>query len=239
MEPDEQARRRVAEEARSRAVFEARDARSESGRGLAGARAAAHRRLSAERMARLAAILSAQLPAGVRPRILDVGCGGGHDLAAWGSAGWAPGELAGIDLVPARVAAARERCPGVDVREGSGAGLPFADASFDVATAATVFSSILDAALRRQVHAEMRRVVRPGGLVVVYDFVIRNPRNPSVVAMPVDRLVEAAGRAPDGSERLGPLVYLVAAGAFLHPVAEALAVALAPRTHRLTWWRVP
>lgn len=91
--------------------------------------------------------------------------------------------------------------------------MPYPDASFDVATASTVLSSVLDAAIRKEILAEMRRVVRGGGLVVVYDFVIRNPRNRSVIAMPTSRLAEAAGMPPDGSERLSPLVYLVAAGA--------------------------
>ena len=121
---------------------------------------------------------------------------------------------------------------------GSGARLPFEDGTFDVATASTVLSSVLDRSVQQAIVREMRRVVRPGGLVVTYDFVIRNPRNPAVRAMPVSRLTEAAGATPDGSERLSPLVYLVAAGAAVHPVAARLAMVLAPRTHRLTWWRV-
>ena len=189
-------------------------------------------------MTRLRALVERELPGPPWPRILDVGCGGGHDLRAWLEAGWSPERLAGVDLVPGRVQAAAERCPRVDVREGSGAALPYPDASFDVATASTVLSSVLDAAIRKVILAEMRRVVRGGGLVVVYDFVIRNPRNRSVIAMPTSRLTEAAGMPPDGSERLSPLVYLVAAGAAVHPTAARLAWALGPRTHRLTFWRV-
>jgi hypothetical protein len=42
----------------------------------------------------------------------------------------------------------------------------------------TVFSSILDPAMRRAVAGEMARVLRPGGLVVSYDFrVARDRRN--------------------------------------------------------------
>jgi ubiquinone/menaquinone biosynthesis C-methylase UbiE len=189
-------------------------------------------------MMRLRALVEREMPESPWPRILDVGCGGGHDLAAWLRAGWPPERLAGVDLVPGRVQAAAERCPGVDVREGSGAALPYPDASFDVATASTVLSSVLDAAIRKEILAEMRRVVRRGGLVVVYDFVIRNPRNRSVIAMPTAHLTEAAETPPDGSERLSPLVYLVAAGASLHPAATRVAWMLGPRTHRLTFWRV-
>lgn len=238
METHDREQRRIDEEARSRAVFEARDGRSSTASSNRGASAAAHRALSQERMARMLNLVGDELPAATRPRIIDVGCGGGHDLAAWLAAGWPPGRLAGVDLVPARVLAAREWCRGVDVREGSGARLPYPDGSFDVATASTVLSSVLDAELRAAILTEMRRVVRPGGLVVVYDFVVRNPRNRAVQAMPLARLAEAAGTAPDGSWRLSPLVYLVAAGAALHPAAARVAMAVGPRTHRLTWWRV-
>lgn len=240
MESRDADRRRADEEARSRSVFEARDALSASApaRGRERARATAHHLLSEERMRLLRDVVD-KLPPVPPPRVLDVGCGGGHDLAAWLAAGWPSDCLAGVDLVPGRVVAARERCPGVDIREGSGGSLPYPAGSFDVATASTVLSSVLDPLLQSGILAEMRRVVRSGGLVAVYDFVVRNPRNPSVTAMPLARLTEVAGWPPDGSIRLSPLVHLVTAGAALHPAAARMAMAVGPRTHRLTWWRVP
>lgn len=232
--------RQSAEEWRSRQVFEARDARAgHRATRLSNAQSIAHHLLSDERMARMRDLVVGASQPSPRPRILDVGCGGGHDLASWLRAGWPAERLAGVDLVPGRVRAARDRCPGVDIREGSGAQLPYPDGSFDVATASTVFSSVMDPGLRSTILAEMRRVTRSGGLVVVYDFVIRNPRNASVVAMPLARLAVTAGTQPEGSIRLSPLIYLVAAGAAVHPAAARVAMAVAPRTHRLTWWRVP
>jgi SAM-dependent methyltransferase len=173
------------------------------------------------------------------PSILDVGCGGGLDLADLLGRGWPAGRLAGVDLVAERIAIAREQCPGVRLELGDGAHLPFADGSFAIATAVTVFSSILDAGRRRALFEDMTRVVAPGGHVIVYDFVIRSPRNRNVVAMPMSDLVAMASRAPDRSIRLSPFLYAVAGVSMFGSAATSVAMRLAPRTHRLSAWRRP
>jgi hypothetical protein len=108
---------------------------------------------------------------------------------------------------------------------------------FDAATAVTVFSSILDPAVRRVLFREMERLIRPGGLVVVYDFVIRKPTTADVRGLSLDRLADL-GLPPTGPRRLSPLLQLVAAAEMLHPRLGDLAMRLAPRTHRLSWWVV-
>lgn len=216
-----------------RAVFEARDRRGSRALLTSGSHL-----LTEERWSRTGEILRDSLPRVRTPSILDVGCGGGFDLAHWRDAGWPAGQLAGIDLVSGRVDAARLRCPGADIRVGNAGPLPFAAAAFDVATASTVFSSITDPAARRALFADMERVVRPGGLIVIYDFVVRNPRNPHVVAMPVAELVSMAGRPPVSSRRVSPFLYAVSLAARVHPAAGRAVASVAPRTHRLSWWRV-
>jgi SAM-dependent methyltransferase len=57
----------------------------------------------------------------------------------------------------------------------SGSALPFGDDSFDLVTSVAVLHHIADPADVRQSLAEMVRVVRPGGRVLVWDH---NPRNP-------------------------------------------------------------
>ena len=199
---------------------------------------AGHRFLSEERQRRMADVVRREVPADAYPTIIDIGCGGGQDLHAWLERGWPPGGLAGVDLVPGRVELARQRCGGVDIRLGNGISIPFEDGRFDVATAATVFSSIQDARLRSGLFQEMRRVTRPGGLILIYDFVVRTPGNRAGVAMTAQTLTMAAGRHPDGSERLGPFLYVVGPLARLHPGLARLAAPLLPRTHRLSFWRV-
>ena len=114
-------------------------------------------------------------------RILEVGCGRGfwlRQLVQWGAT---PERVVGIDLIAERVhESARLGAGGVGLVVGSGASLPLADAAFDVVLQSTVFTSILDDAVRARVAGEMRRVLRPGGLILWYDFAVNNPRNPDV-----------------------------------------------------------
>jgi ubiquinone/menaquinone biosynthesis C-methylase UbiE len=227
-EPLEHQRRTELE--RIREVYRVRDAAPRRSPAIA----AAYRRLNAERTRLMRALIAPVAPPALG-RIVDVGCGSGFDLAAWVADGWRAEHLAGVDVISERVSKARAACPGADIRLGDGVLLPFGDGAFDAATATTVFSSILDRPLRQTLFREMERVVRPGGLVVVYDFVIRKPTNPDVRGLSLKRLAEL-DRAPAGSRRLSPLLHLVAGAELLHPRIGDLAMRLAPRTHRLSWW---
>ena len=53
-------------------------------------------------------------------------------------------------------------------------------APFDLVSAFTVFSSVLDDDLRLELAREMWRRVAPGGAALVFDFRFNNPRNPDV-----------------------------------------------------------
>jgi SAM-dependent methyltransferase len=98
--------------------------------------------------------------AGVRAG-LDVGCGPG--LAAQTFA-QKIAEVSGIDASPGFIAIARQRMPGRDFRVGEMESLPHADSSFDVVTG---FNSFQYAASPAQALAEARRVLRPGGILVI------------------------------------------------------------------------
>jgi SAM-dependent methyltransferase len=114
-------------------------------------------------------------------RILEVGCGTGQwlrQLVTWGAE---PRNLAGVDLLADRIAEARRLCPvGVDLRAGSAAELDLDSSSFDVVLQVTLFTSVLDPAVRARIAGEMMRVVRPDGIILWYDFHLDNPRNPDV-----------------------------------------------------------
>lgn len=114
-------------------------------------------------------------------RLLEVGCGAGQwlrDLVRWGAEPWA---VHGMDLLGDRLSEARASCaPAVALSQASGAELPYAPDHFDLVLQSTVFTSILDSAVRVAVAAEMLRVLRPGGAVLWYDYYFDNPRNPDV-----------------------------------------------------------
>ncbi len=119
------------------------------------------------------------LPLGER-RVLEVGTGGGAELAQLASLGGDPSRCCGIDLIPERIAAARARFPLIDFRVGDAQRLEFEDGRFDLVLVSTVLSSILDPAMRVGVAQEAVRVLGPGGAVLWYDMRYPSPGNQNV-----------------------------------------------------------
>ncbi len=108
---------------------------------------------------------------GVAPgdAILDLGCGPGFFAELLVQEVVPDGRVVGVDVDGAMVALANERCAAVEnlsFLEGTGQRLPLDDDSVDAAYARFLFQHLTDPA---SVLAEMRRVVRPGGLVAVGD----------------------------------------------------------------------
>ena len=103
---------------------------------------------------------------------LEVGCGRGQVMSDFHAAGAPLDSIVGIDLIEERVNSA-----GIPLLVGDGARLPVGDGCFSVVLAFTLFSSILDPTLRARVASEIDRVLRPRGVVLVYDFRYGNPMN--------------------------------------------------------------
>jgi ubiquinone/menaquinone biosynthesis C-methylase UbiE len=115
--------------------------------------------------------------------VLDVGCGSGSQLMRWISYGVLPEHSAGLDLMDDRIQRAQQILPtSVDVRQGDASKLPYNDQHFDIVSQFMLLSSILDKETRCKIAAEMLRVVRPGGIIISYDFWI-NPTNPNTTGI--------------------------------------------------------
>jgi ubiquinone/menaquinone biosynthesis C-methylase UbiE len=117
-------------------------------------------------------------------RIVEIGCGTGlwlRDFVRWGAR---PENITGLDLLPDRVAEARRVCPpSVTIACGHAADLGLASNAYDLVVQSTVFTSILAAEMKRQVAAEMIRIVKTEGLILWYDFHINHPGNPDTRAV--------------------------------------------------------
>lgn len=109
---------------------------------------------------------------GIEPgwHVLDAGCGGGSFLPLLAELVGPQGRVTAMDLAPDNVAEVERRgaasplaCP-VDAKVGSLLDMPFPDDSFDAVWIANVLM-YFDAGQVERALAEVRRVVRPGGLV--------------------------------------------------------------------------
>jgi len=116
--------------------------------------------------------------------LLDVACGTGNASARAVAAG---ARVTGVDLAERLLGVARERVPEATFVTGDATALPFDDDAFDgaVSVFGVIFAQPGEAAA-----AELLRVVRPGGRIVLTAW---RPEGP---IFEVGKLLRAAGGAP-------------------------------------------
>jgi SAM-dependent methyltransferase len=117
-----------------------------------------------------AAFIRERLPAG--SSVLDVGCGTGVLAVRLQREGY---RMTGADPFAEMLARMTEREPGIEAVHAPGQQLPLADDTFDMTYCVAVMHHIADPKDVHDTLAEMVRVTKPGGLVLIWDH---NPRNP-------------------------------------------------------------
>jgi ubiquinone/menaquinone biosynthesis C-methylase UbiE len=152
---------------------------------------------------------------GARPgdRILDIGCNGGY-LARLLSAAVTPGgQVAGIDPSSPAIAYATRRAPAnATFAVGAAQDLNWPDKTFDAVTSTLAVHHIPEPD-RAAAFAEMFRVLRPGGTLLIADFrPSRRHRGPHGLrhaqAIDLAPLAEAAGFRVEAHGELPMLRYI-------------------------------
>jgi ubiquinone/menaquinone biosynthesis C-methylase UbiE len=100
--------------------------------------------------------------------ILDLGCGYGRIAAQIVSAGFA--HVRGYDSSARMIARATAEQPQILFRVADAATLPEADHAIDAVVTAALFTCIPQAQRRREIVAEVQRVLKPGGSVHGVEF---------------------------------------------------------------------
>jgi demethylmenaquinone methyltransferase/2-methoxy-6-polyprenyl-1,4-benzoquinol methylase len=104
-------------------------------------------------------------------RVLDVAAGTGTSSVALAKSG---ARVVALDFSPGMIAEGRRRHPDIEFVQGDALALPFGDEEFDAVTISFGLRNVTDP---RAALAEMYRVLKPGGRIVVCEF----SRPPSVV----------------------------------------------------------
>lgn len=104
--------------------------------------------------------------------VLDVGCGTG-EVTLWAKAYAKDGNVYGIDPAPEMITVARSKATRksleIDFRVGVIESLPFPDASIDVVTSSLMMHHLPED-LKVRGLAEIYRVLKPGGRLLIADF---------------------------------------------------------------------
>jgi arsenite methyltransferase len=100
-------------------------------------------------------------------RVIDIGCGPGYLAAEMAELVGPEGFVQGVDPSQHMLAiAARRALPHIELSEGDALSLPAEDSSFDAAVSTQVYEYVADIG---DALVEARRVLRPGGRLLVLD----------------------------------------------------------------------
>lgn len=189
--------------------------------------------IRAELLARVVALADRQIR-GVGA-ILDIGCGSGWILAQLAQRGVAEDRLHGVDLIPARVDAARRKVPAADVRPADARALPYEQGRFQLVLLFTCLSSMETEQAMRHAVTEADRVLGEEGLLLCYEPRIPNPLNRATQRVPRKMLRETMGGEAASMRLTGlpPLARrLGSSTSRLYPLLSKLTA-----THRLSAYR--
>jgi ubiquinone/menaquinone biosynthesis C-methylase UbiE len=114
-------------------------------------------------------------------KVLEIGAGEGGNINFFRKLGLQWENIHANELLPDRFKVLSETYPKITKYEGDAFNLDSTlNQSFDIVFQSTVFTSILDAGFKQKLAGKMWDLVKPGGIVLWYDFSFDNPKNKDV-----------------------------------------------------------
>lgn len=112
-------------------------------------------------------------------RILEIGAGHGGNVPMLLDYGFKMENIHLNELLQERILFIGEKYPDCRLFKGDILEIDFKD-KYDCVFQSTVFTSILDQSKRKEVADKMWSLLKPGGMILWYDFVYNNPNNKDV-----------------------------------------------------------
>ena len=112
-------------------------------------------------------------------KFIEIGAGEGANIDFFRSLGIKDENIVAAELLPERAATLREKYPKITVSEGDALHLNFEN-YFDSVFQSLVFTSILDDDFKKSLAHKMWDMLKPGGIILWYDFKFNNPANKDV-----------------------------------------------------------
>ena len=114
-------------------------------------------------------------------KILEIGAGSGGNLFLLKQIGFKWENIFANELLPDRIESLKDNFPLIQIFEGDASEISDnLSNTFDIVFQSTVFTSILDSGFKQKLAKKMWSLVKPGGMVLWYDFAFDNPQNKDV-----------------------------------------------------------
>jgi ubiquinone/menaquinone biosynthesis C-methylase UbiE len=120
-------------------------------------------------------------------KVLDVGCGGSLNIFTHFK--FLEQNLYGIDIMPLRIEEAQSLRGKINFLVGDASKLDFVTENFDITFESTMFVQLTDYNLSALVAAEMIRVTKSGGFIILVDWRYSKPNNTAYKGLSKDRIV--------------------------------------------------
>jgi len=114
-------------------------------------------------------------------KLLEIGAGTGGNIYFFKKLGLKWGNIYANELLPERFNVLKSTFPNINFFEGDACEIEQdTNNLFDIVFQSTVFTSILDKNFKETLAEKMWSLVKPGGIILWYDFVYDNPSNKDV-----------------------------------------------------------
>jgi SAM-dependent methyltransferase len=114
-------------------------------------------------------------------KLLEIGAGTGNNIFIFKRIGLKWDNIYANELLPDRFNELRNTFPMIKTYEGDACGIENnMENSFDIVFQSTVFTSVLNPDFKVKLADKMWSLLKPGGIILWYDFAFDNPRNKDV-----------------------------------------------------------